>query len=60
MKKEITFNKGDECYEVASVMDNEISEMLNKEFEDTNAELKSKTKITVIIDVLYTEEVKTQ
>lgn len=50
MKKEFNFKKGDECYEVSSVIDDKVSEMLNKEFEDINAELKSNTKITIIID----------
>ena len=50
MESEIQFLKGDECYEVSGVISNEIDEMLNKEFEDVNAELKSNIKIKIIIE----------
>ena len=50
MESEIQFLKGDECYDVSEVISNELSEMLNKEFEDVNAELKSNIKIKMIIE----------
>jgi len=56
MKKEFNFTKGDECYEVAEVIDNKVSEILNKEFESIDATLKSNTKITIIIEDAFCEE----
>ena len=50
MERNIEADKGIEVYSVVSLVEDKVSEMLNEEFEDVNANLKSKTKITIKIE----------
>ncbi len=52
MEKEFKFLKDDECYNVTEVIEDKVTEMLNKEFENTDACLKSDTKITIKIEII--------
>lgn len=51
MEKILKFKKGEECYEVTTVVKNKIQEILIKDFEDVDATLKSDISITIKIDL---------
>lgn len=49
MEKEVIYEKGNECYEVAESLEEIFAKMLNASFEDESAELKEDIKVKIII-----------
>ncbi len=50
MEKVLNFKKGEDCYDVASKIEDCFNEMINNNFEAVDATLKQKIKVTIKIE----------